>query len=45
MQRAVELAVAASVESVADRLTGGGGDRRAAGETCEGGFTADTAWM
>ena len=43
MQRAVELAVAASVEAVADRLTGRGRNWRAAGETCEGGLTADAA--
>src|SRR6266566_8097166 len=38
---AVEFAVAASVEPVADRLPGGGGDRGCAGEACEGGFGGD----
>ena len=44
MQRAVEFAVAASVEPVADRLAGGGGDRGGAGEACEGGFGGDASW-
>src|SRR2546430_12280198 len=38
---AVEFAVAAAVEPVADRLAGGGGDRRCAGEPCEGCFGGD----
>ena len=41
VQGAVEFAVACSVESVADRLAGGGGDRCCAGEPGEGGFGAD----
>src|SRR6266567_2641479 len=41
VQRAVEFAVAASVEPVADRLPGGSGYRCGAGEPCEGGFGAD----
>jgi hypothetical protein len=43
VQCAVELAVAAAVEAVADRLSGGGGDRCAAGEAGEGGFASDPA--
>src|SRR6266516_1699804 len=41
VQCAVEFAVAASVEPVADCLPGGGGDRCCAGESCEGCFGAD----
>src|SRR6266536_5716203 len=43
VQRPVEPAVAAAVESVADRLTGGGGDRGAAGESRERGLVSDPA--
>ena len=43
MQRPIESAVTAAVEAVADRLPGGGGDRGAAGESCEGRFRADPA--
>jgi hypothetical protein len=38
VQGAVELAVAAAVEAVADDLAGGGRDRRGARERGEGGF-------
>ena len=41
VQRAVEFAVARSVESVTDRLAGGRGDRCRAGEPCERGFGVD----
>jgi hypothetical protein len=37
VEGAVELAVSAAVESVADRLAGGGGDRGGAGEAGERG--------
>ena len=40
VQGAVEFAVACSVEPVADRLAGGGGDRCCAGESGEGCFAA-----
>jgi hypothetical protein len=43
VQRAVESAVAASVEAVTDCLSGRGGDRGAAGEACERGFASDPA--
>src|SRR5947209_18860615 len=43
VQCAVEFSVAASVESVADYLAGGGGDRCGAGEPGEGGFGADAS--
>ena len=43
MEGAVEFAVAAAVEAVADRLAGGGGDRCGAGEPGEGGFGVDPA--
>ena len=43
VQCAVEFAVAAAVEAVADRLAGGGGDRCGAGEPGEGGFASDPA--
>jgi len=43
VQRAVEFAVSASVEPVADGLAGGGGDRRCAGKSREGGFGSDAA--
>jgi len=43
VQGAVEFAVAASVEAVADRLAGGGGDRCGAGEPSESGFGVDAA--
>ena len=45
MQRAVEPAVTAAVEAVADGLSGGGGDRGAAGEACERGLACDPAWV
>jgi hypothetical protein len=45
VERAVEFAVAASVEPVADGLAGGGRDRGGAGEACEGGFRSDAAWV
>src|SRR5690348_8873021 len=43
MQCAVEFSVAASVESVADCLAGGGRDRCCAGEPCEGGLGRKSA--
>jgi predicted component of type VI protein secretion system len=43
VQCAVESAIAAAVEPVADRLAGGGGDRGAAGEPRERGFACDPA--
>src|SRR6266498_2986075 len=43
VQCAVEFAVAASVEAVADRLSGGGRDRCCAGESCEGCLGGDPA--
>src|SRR6266545_1470173 len=43
VQRAVESAVAASVEAVADRLSGGGGDRGAASEPRERRLASDSA--
>jgi hypothetical protein len=45
VEGAVELAVAASVESVPDRLAGGGGDRSGAGEASESGLACDAAVM
>ena len=36
---------AAAAESMPDRLAAGGGDRCDAGESCEGGFGADAAWV
>jgi hypothetical protein len=45
VEGAVEVAVAASVESVADGLAAGGGDRCGAGEAGEGGFVSDAAWV
>ena len=42
MQGAVELSVATAVESVADGLAGGGGDRGGAGEPGEGGLADET---
>jgi hypothetical protein len=45
VERTVELAVAAAVEPVADRLAGGGGDGCGAGESGEGGFGSDAAWV
>src|SRR4051794_7454062 len=41
----VELAVAAAVEAVADRLSGGGGDWGDAGEPGERGLAADPAFV
>src|SRR5207244_4291412 len=38
---AVELAVPAAAESMSSRLAAGGGDRRDAGEACEGGLGAE----
>ena len=43
VEGAVELAVAAAAESVSGRLAAGGGDRRDAGESGEGGFGADAS--
>jgi hypothetical protein len=43
VQRSVESAIAAAVEPVADRLSRGGGNRGAAGESREGGFASDPA--
>jgi hypothetical protein len=43
VEGAVELAVAAAVESVADGLAGAGRDRGGAGEASEGGLVADPA--
>jgi hypothetical protein len=43
VQCAVEFAVAAAVEPVADGLAGGGGDRGCAGESGEGCFRSDAA--
>src|SRR6266498_5893011 len=43
VQCPVESAVAAAVEPVADRLSRGGWDRSAAGESREGGFASDPA--
>lgn len=43
MEGAVELAVAAAIESVADRLAGAGGDRGGAGESGEGGFAVQSS--
>jgi hypothetical protein len=43
VQCAVEFAVAASVEAVADRLVGGGRDRCCAGEPGEGCFGGDAS--
>jgi hypothetical protein len=43
VQRAVEPAVSAAIEAVADGLSGGGGDRSAAGEACERGLACDPA--
>jgi hypothetical protein len=45
VQGAVELAVAAAVQAVADDLSGGGGDRGGAGERGEGGLGAEAAAM
>ena len=45
MQGPVELAVAAAVEAVADRLSGGGGDRGDAGEPGERGLASDPAFV
>ena len=45
VERAVEFAVAATVEPVADGLPGRGRDRGGAGEACEGGFRSDAALM
>ena len=45
VEGAVELSVAAAVEAVADRLSGGGGDRGDAGEPGERGFAADPAFV
>src|SRR5689334_20202021 len=45
VQCAVQFAVAASVEPVADGLPRGGGDRSGAGESCEGCFRADAAMV
>ena len=44
VEGAVELAVAAAVEAVADRLAGGGGDRGDAGETGERGLALIRPW-
>jgi hypothetical protein len=41
VERAVEFAVAATVEPVADGLAGGGRDRGGAGEACEGRFRSE----
>ncbi len=43
VQGAVELAIAAAVEAVADRLARRGGDRCAASEASEGGLASDPA--
>ncbi len=43
VQCTVEFSVAASVEAVADRLSGGSGDRCCAGEPRERGFRFDPA--
>ena len=43
VEGAVELAVAAGVEAVADGLAGGGGDGGGGGEAGEGGFAVDAA--
>ena len=43
VQGAVELAVAAAVEAVADGFAGAAGDRGCAGEACEGGFGSEAA--
>ena len=43
VQSAVELAVAAAVEPVADELSGGCRDRGGTGEGGEGGFGAEAA--
>ena len=43
VQGAVELAVAAAAEAIANGLTTGGGDGRHAGQAGEGGFGADAA--
>src|SRR6266550_7614684 len=43
VQGAVELAVAAAVEAVADGFAGATGDRGCAGEACEGGFGSEAA--
>ena len=45
VQGAVELAVAAAVEAVADGLAGAAGDRGCAGEARERGFGAESAGM
>ena len=45
VQGAVELAVAAAVEAVADRLAGAAGDRSHAGEPGESRFGAEPAGM
>ena len=43
VEGAVELAVSARVEAVADGLAGGGGDGGCGGEAGEGGFAVDAA--
>ena len=45
VHRSVELSVAAAVESVADRLSGGGGDRGDAGEPGERGLASNPAFV
>jgi hypothetical protein len=45
VEGAVELAVATATESMSDRLAARGGDRRGAGQACEGGFGADEEWF
>ena len=41
VEGAVELAVAAAVEAMADLLPAGGGDRSDAGDAGKGGFASD----
>ena len=43
VERAVELPVAAAAEPMPSGLSARGGDRRDAGESCEGGFGADAS--
>ena len=45
VEGAVELSVAAAVEPVADRLSGGGRNRGGAREPGEGGFAHETALL
>jgi len=43
VQCAVELSVAAAAKTMPSGLSAGGGDRRDARESCEGGFGADAS--